>query len=159
MAAEVVVVAAVVVIEHLAAGAGPIGGGDGLQGKGGALGAEPFSDPLGGLRQPGGILHAVNRHQLAHPLLQGALDLQGRGPLHLAPEAGGDAAAAHLGTFGLQPDLIGPLQGGQVGGEEVFVVLAAGLGRQAEGAEAAAAVMGTALQIQHRHASLPQGQQ
>ena len=159
MAAEVVVVAAVVIVEHRAAGGGPVGRGNRRQGEGGALGAETAGDALGGFGQTDGILLAVDRHQVGHPPFQGALHLQGRGGLHLAPETSREAAAAHLGAFGLQPDLRGSCQGRQIGGEQVFVVLAAGLGRQAQGSEAAATVVGPTLQIHHRHAPSAEGQQ
>ena len=159
MAAEVVVVAAVVVVEHRAAGGGPVGRSDRLQGHGGALGAETAGDALGGFGQTDGILLAVDRHQLGHPPFQGALHLQGGGGLHLAPESGREAATAHLGAFGLQPDLRRSCQGRQIGREQIFVVLAAGLGRQAQGTEAAATVVGPTLQIHHRHAPIAEGQQ
>ena len=159
MAVQVVVVAAVVVVEHLTAGGGPVALLDRLQGQGGALGPQPPGDPPGGLRQGKGIMGAVDRHQVVHPLLQGPLHRQHRRGLHLVPQAGGNPAAAHHGALGLQPDLIRPGQGGQGGGQLVLVVLDAGLLRQAQPAEAAAAVVRQPLQVHHRRSPLPQGQQ
>ena len=159
MAVEVVVVAAVVVVEHLPAGGGPVAPLDRLEGQGGALGPQPLGDAPGGLRQGQGILGAVDLHQMVDPLLHGPLHRQHRRGLHLAPQAGGNAAAAHHGALGLQPDLFRPGQGGQGCGQAVFVVLAARLLRQSEPAEAAAAVVRQAFQIHHRRSPLPQGQQ
>ncbi|SBO41917.1 protein of unknown function [Cyanobium sp. NIES-981] len=159
MGAELVVVAAVVVVEHLAAGGGPVGRSDGLQGHGGALGTEPAGDAAGGLRQGVRVLHPVDAHQLVHPFFQGTAHLQHGGLLHLTPEGRGNAATPHLGTLGLQPDLCGSLQGREGGGQAVLEVLAAGLGRQTQTAEAAAAVVGQPLQIHHGRAPGRQRQQ
>ena len=159
MAVEAVVVAAVVVIEHLAAGGGPVALLDRFEGQGGALGPQPPGDALGGLRQGEGILGAVDLHQLGHPFLQGPLHRQHRRGLHLAPQAGWNSATSHHHAFGLQPDLVGAGHGRQGGGEAVLVVLGAGLLRQAQAAETAAAVVGQPLQIHHRRPQLLQGEQ
>ena len=79
------VVAAVVVVEHLGAGPGPVLAIDCRQSGPGALRPQAAADALGGLAQ--GLLAegAVNRHQSLDALLQGAMDLNSDCRLHLAP--------------------------------------------------------------------------
>ena len=153
------VVAAVVVVEHLPAGFGPIALVDRPKGQGGALGTQTTGDALGGF--PQGLLAqgAIDGYQALHPFIHGPLDFDGRGLAHLGPETSRDTAPAHLGTFRLQPEraIAGALPQGK--GQQVFVVLIAWLGRQPQAAKTAAPVIGEPFEIHHGGAAPVQFQE
>ena len=155
------VVTAVVVIERGAAGGGPVFPGNRFQGFLGALGPQATADPFGRLSQSGSPLVAVHLHQLVHPFPEVALNLQHRGLLHLIEKGLGNAAAAHLDAFRFQPDGCGPTALVLIQGlsQLVFVVLGAGLIRQTQTAETAAAVVGQPFQINHGCTARGHGQQ
>ena len=96
---------------------------------------------------------------MIEPLLQRPTHLQHRRLLHLPPQAGRDAAAAHLGALGLQPDLACAAQLPQGHRQPVLVMLGAGLGRQPQRSEAAAAVVGQPFEIDHGGTAPLQSQQ
>ena len=106
---------------------------------------------MGGLGQARLPLVAVKAHEVIEAGLQGALHRQQRRALHLAPQATGNPAAAHLGAFILQPDRLRLAQGPKGRGQQVFEVLAAGLFGLAQPTETAAPVVGQPLEVDHGH--------
>ena len=144
------VVATIVVIEHLFAGGGHVAFSDGCHSQRCSLRAQSPANPFGGLLQGLRLLGAIDRNQARHPFSQWALQIDQCCLPHLLQQGGGNAATAHLWTFGLEPNRGLARTGVQGECNRVLKVFGAGLGRQTQTSEAAAPVVGQAFEVDHR---------